>query len=205
MEELIVALARDATPVTPLRPPAVRLAVWFALTVLCGVLGLSLYGLRADSAVMTAQPGFARDVVLGLTLVGLGGASALILAVPGAERQGVMRWGATAALAAWLLLASAAVVEQGQGFTDMRHWPVCIVRLVSVALVPAVTLIAMVRRGAPLRPAWAAGLAVAAAASGGALTILLTCPIGDPDHVLLGHALPVAAFAALAVLRGVKT
>jgi hypothetical protein len=201
-EDLVVQLAREAAPVMPLRPPAVRLLTWLTLTIGCAVLGLAVYGLRADSATMTAQPGFVRDVLLGVTVLILGGAAALVLAVPGAERRGLARWAAMAGLATWLLLVWMAVLTQGQGFTDMRHWPVCAARILSVALVPAIALLAMVRRAAPLRPAWAAGLVVAAATAGGAVTILLTCPIVDPGHVLLGHLAPVAVFGAIAAMRG---
>jgi hypothetical protein len=199
-EDLVVRLAREAAPVTPLHPPAVRLLRWLALTAACGVLGLVIYGLRADSATMTERPGFVRDVALGLVVLLAGGSAALVLAVPGAERRGAARWAAAAGPAVWILLVWSAVAEQGQGFTDMRHWPICAVRILSVALVPAIALILMVRRAAPLRPAWASGLAVAAATAGGALAIQLTCPIVDPGHVLLGHVAPVATFGALAAV-----
>jgi hypothetical protein len=197
-EDLIVRLARAAAPVTPLRPPAVRLLGWVALTAVCGVLGLAVYGLRADSATMTAHPGFVRDAAFGFMVLFFGGGAALVLAVPGAEGRGAARWAVVVGLAGWMLLVWWAVVEQGQGLTDMRHWPVCAVRIVSVALVPAVALVQMVRRAAPLRPAWASGLAVAAATAGGALAIQLTCSIVEPGHVLLGHVAPVGTFGALA-------
>ena len=197
-EELVVRLARDAAPVTPLRPPAVRLLGWLIVTVLFGVLGLALYGVRTDRATMATQPGFVRDLVLGMLVMVAGGFAALVLAVPGREHWGVVRWTAVAGLAAWTTLVWTAVGESGQGFTDMRHWPACAARILSVGLVPAVVLLSLVHRGASLRPSWSRALGVGAAAAGGALTIQLTCPIFDPGHVLLGHVGPVIVLPLLA-------
>ena len=198
MEELVVRLARDASPVTPLRPPAVRLMGWLAVAIASGVLGLAVYGVRADTATMAAQPGFVRDVMLGLIVLVAGSFAALVLAVPGIERRGAARWTAVLGLAAWVALVWTAVGEHGQGFSDMRHWPACAARIISVALGPAAALLWLVHRGASLRPSWSAALAVAAAAAGGALTIQLTCPFFDPGHVLLGHVAPVVILPVLA-------
>ena len=92
-----------------------------------------------------------------------------------------------------------AVVRAGGGLpiaTD-SHWPACFARVVVVALVPALTLFAMVRRGLPLRLGWTAILAAAAAASMGALVTQIACPLDDAGHAFLGHFVPVIVLAAI--------
>jgi hypothetical protein len=203
-DDLILALARQARPVTPLRPPAVRLLGWLALAALSATAGVWVYGLRPDSATMAASRGFAVDAVLALVILLSAAGAALLLAVPGAERRPVLRALALAAVVGWIALTIQAVWLQGEGLDGAAHWAACASRVASVALVPGLALLAMLGRGAPLRKGWAVGLSGAAAGAAGALAVLLTCPIVDPAHVLLGHVAPVALLGLGAAAFGAR-
>ncbi len=197
-DDLILELARDAAPVRPLRPPLARLAAWLVVAGVSVAAGVLVYGLRTDSATMASVPGFGRDVVFAGVVALLGAGTALVLAVPGAERHPIVRALAVASVAAWIALAATAVIDRGTGFAGAADWPICAIRVVSVALVPAGYLLMLVRRAAPFRPAWMAGLGGAAALAAGSLAVQLVCPITAPAHVLLGHVAPVGVFGLLA-------
>jgi thiol:disulfide interchange protein len=66
-----------------------------------------------------------------------------------------------------------------------------------VALAPAAAMMFMIRRGAALRPHWAAAMAGAAAAGVGAVGVALTCPISRSSHLLVAHALPTVVIAGI--------
>jgi hypothetical protein len=166
--------------------------------------GVLVFGLRPDAATMLGEPRVRIDLALTLVVLLAGGLAALTLAVPGAERRPVWRWMAVTALGAWGGELAWAIAAAGHGFDGASHWYTCAARLIGVGLIPAVVLVSMLKRGAPLRPTWSAALAGAAAWAAGALAVTVTCPLGDPAHILLGHFVPVAPFALVVarVARG---
>jgi hypothetical protein len=125
-------------------------------------------------------------------------AGALVLAIPGAERSPALRGTTVALVALWAILLVVAVIHAGHGLAAVADWPVCFLRVLAIGSVPAVVLIRMLRRAAPLRQAWASGLATIAAIATGALAIQFICPLSDPGHALLGHFGPVVAIGGLA-------
>ena len=60
----------------------------------------------------------------------------------------------------------------------------------------------MIRRAAPLQPAWSGALAGFAAVASGAIAVHVACPFNDPAHTLLGHFAPVLATGWLGALAG---
>jgi len=108
---------------------------------------------------------------------------------------------AVALLSLWTVTLMLAVLGKGQGlpvFSD-PHWPVCFMRVLIIAAVPACLLFVMVRRGVALRQGWTSALTAAAAAGMGALVVQLACPLDDPGHGFLGHFVPVMLMIAVAV------
>jgi hypothetical protein len=201
-DDLIAELAVGAAPVRPLPPPLIRALYWLVLTTITVAAGVAVFGPRADVMVRVTQTDYLSIAVLAVSTSVLSVVVSLILAVPGAERTPLLRMTALAIFGLWAGTTLWQVLHQGRGlpvFTDL-HWPVCFVRVVLVALVPAVMLFVMVRRGAPLRPGWTAAMATVAAASAGALAVHVACPLDDPGHVFLGHLVPVMAMAAAAVM-----
>lgn len=204
-EDLIVELAGQGVPVTPLLPLSVRLTLW--MTVASAAAAGVAFGLgpRADlGAALTRGP----YLVSGLLTLGsavLGGWAALQSSVPGALRHAWMRWAPLALLAAWCVLIAAALVSAGAPFSRLAAEPwhaACVVNAMAAAAIPAVGLFVMVRRGLPLSPAWSAALAAVAALGFGAFGAQVICPIDRAAHLGLWHLIPVVSLAALTALVG---
>ena len=185
------------TPVAPLRPVRVRASTWAALSAVSLAVIAWKVGFRRDLA--AAAPALVLQVVAMGVLAGIGAAAALRLAVPGADRRSGRILAACVlglwpcGLLAWALIdgaRTASVVAAPLHLTCMRTIGI-------IALVPAVVLAVMIRRGAPLRPHWAAAMAGTAAAAVGAIGVALTCPISRASHLLIAHALPTVMIAAV--------
>ena len=198
-EDLIADLASRAAPVRPLASPAIRLAAWSAVAVASALAGLAAFGLRSHVQDLLGQPSFLATAVASFGTAMLAGAAALVLAVPGAERSPALRRFAWALLAIWGSLMVAGVIRAGEGFSHDPHWPICVIRVIAIGLVPAWTLFGMLRRGAPLRLRSAGALAAIAAMAAAAGVIQFICPLDDPAHLLRGHFAPVLVMAVLSM------
>jgi hypothetical protein len=198
--DLIAELARRATPVTPLPPPAMRLLRWSAIAAFAATVAVFVVGPRADLGSAAATGAFVR--VFGLSLVvGVGAAfAALTLAIPGATRTPAVYRVPAAVFALLVVFATAAVVSAGHGLREASPWMHCAVCVLGVSLLPAAALWVMVERSAPLRPRLTAALAFMAAGSIGTLAIEIICPLTDSGHILIGHIVPVVLFAGVGVL-----
>jgi len=194
--ELIDRLVRDATPVRPLASPAVRLARWALVSASCLAAGVALAHLRRDigQAMWTAWFLMQAGLLIGTAL--LAAAAALLTGVPGAQHgvaARVLPLGVIGAWAGWLISIIATRPDHARVW-----WPTvaphCAMNVTLLGLVPGLLLWSLVRRGAPLRPAWAGLLAMLTAAAVGAFGTQLLCPNDDAAHLLVWH------FGAVAVL-----
>jgi hypothetical protein len=132
-------------------------------------------------------------------------AAALVLAVPGAERSSVQRAVPVVAGATWGVVLIALLMDRGDPIHRVLAWPVhlaCIIELGGIGLVTGWILFAMLRRAAPLRLGWSAGLATLAGIGLGAAATQLICPIDDPAHLLVGHLLPAMVFVVIGTMSG---
>jgi hypothetical protein len=197
-EELIVGLAKEASAIRRLPSRGTRLAAWLVLALAAGAIGLMVHGLRPDYARALADPSFLLAGALAMVVTVTGASAALTLSVPGAEERPFLRGAATVAGGVWVAFAIGAVISAGGGFADAAGWDRCAVGVVATALVPALGLLAMVRRGFPLDWGWSAGLAVGAALAVGSTVISLGCPISAASHLLVGHVAPVAVLTLFA-------
>jgi hypothetical protein len=204
-DELIADLAGRVTPVRPLSPPVVRALGWLLLATLCAGVGVTAFGVRPDLMVRLTHSGYVWLATLALLTSVFAAVVSLTQAIPGAERAPVLRSVTLGLLGLWAATTVRAVLVAGRGLpvsTD-PHWPVCFLRVLLVAFLPALVLFWMVRRGTPLKPGWTAALAAAAAASVGVLAVHLACPVDDAGHGFLGHFVPLllAGAAGIAVRR----
>jgi hypothetical protein len=196
-EDLIADLATRATPVRPLASPAIRFAGWFAIAAACALAGLAAFGPRADLAEAIARPAFMATAALTLGVAVVSGFAALVLAIPGAERSPALRMTALTLLGAWGVELVTGLIREGGGFPSDAHWPVCIIRIIVVGMIPAWALAGMLRRAAPLRLAPTGAMAAIAAMAAAAVAIQFACPFDAPSHLIRGHFAPVVVFAAL--------
>ncbi|HEU4431576.1 MAG TPA: NrsF family protein [Myxococcota bacterium] len=209
--DLVRELASDLTPVKPL--PRLRfvaaavLLAWLAIA----LLSVALKGLAPDFFGTLARPLSAGGIFAGLLLGGLGGAlGALALAIPGRERLAHGGLALCAAGSALAIAVGLAIVARGAP----AAWrpPVagdlaCLLLGLAVGIVPALSLAWFGGRAAPFRPLTLALAAAAGAAALGGSVAQACCAVGEPMHLLLGHALVPAlgAFAlALPLLLAIR-
>lgn len=194
-EELIALLAADAAP----RPdPARHLGPWLAGGLAVAVLAMvAALGLRPDLPAALASPVLAKTVaplVLGLLAL----AQARRLARPEADgRPGWLAIGGLAAAAAAALVAALAAggtAGLAAALADRALVVTCLVSVPLMAALPLAALLWHLSRGAPAAPG-RAGLAAGLAAAGLATAAYsLHCP-GDAAL----FALPVYGVVILAV------
>jgi hypothetical protein len=196
-DDLIADLASRATPMRPLPAPGIRALAWLALAIASAAGGVVLFGARPDLDVLVINRDLLMTSALALATAGLSSAAALVLAVPGAERSPLVRGIPFAVLGMWTLTALMTTLQAFHGLSGVSDWYVCAIRVAAIGFVPAIVLVSMLRRAAPLRLEWTGGLALAGAAAVGSLAIQFICPVDDAGHALLGHLGPVLALAAV--------
>jgi hypothetical protein len=191
-DELILELAKTAGPVTPLARPSIRLGRWAGMTTMVAALAVVAIGPRADLGAALARPAFMSSL-LALLVAGVSAAaSALTLSVPGAERSPRLRALPLAALVAWPMTWLVAMATGAADHARLVHAG-CVIEIAVLAVVSGWTLLAMLRRAAPLQPAWTAAIAAIAAVTVASAATQVICPIDDPAHQLLSHVLIAAA------------
>ena len=207
-DDLIVDLARQATPVTPLASPAVRLGRWGAKMVVFAGAAVSALGPRQDLFDALRQPVYAARLMTTLSTAILAAAAAFVLSVPGAERSRVQRVLPWVALGGWAVLLAALLVSGGDPVARVLAFPVnwpCGYKILGFSLISGTALFVALRRAAPLERLWTASVAALAATAFGAVATQFVCPVDDPAHQLVGHVLPVIVLAAIGTAIGVRS
>ena len=204
-DELIVQLARAAGPVRRLPPLSLRLAGWTAAVLPLTALCVLVIGPRVDVSAAISQPTFVAIAVATLCTALLSAGGAFVLSVPGAERSPLQRAVPLVAGGVWVLALIAWLTAGGdpvkRALALPFHWA-CLIEIGGLSMVPGWALFAMLRRAAPLRRAWSGALATLAAVSLAAVATQVICPIDDPAHLLVGHALPVAFLTVCGAMAG---
>jgi hypothetical protein len=198
-DQLIDRLVAECSPVRRLFDPRRRGAWWVALALVCVGLGVSYFGIRSDlPGAMTFLPFLIRIGLLVATMW-LSVVTALQLSVPGADQRAWTRWWPLLFLGALVAVTGAELVMMavvGDAGAPLYGWR-CVRKLTFVGVLPALGAIVLIRRGAPLDPAWTALLGLVAAGAAGALTSEIACPVRFPMHVMLWHVLPIAVYAVI--------
>ncbi len=139
-------------------------------------------------------------LLMGLTAA----AAALASVVPGCRRRVLLL--PLAPLSAWLAIVGFGALRDVQTFglggeLFQADWR-CVAAILAGASVPAVAMVRMLRRGAPLTPYLTAGLGGLAAAGLGNLGVCLFHPHSSSLPLLIWHAGTVVLLAALAAWAG---
>lgn len=195
-DRLIAELAGRAEPVRHLRPPWIRTALWLALAVPPLVAVIAVHGLDVDLATALADRRFVIEQVATLATALTAAIAALASTVPGSSRK--WYWLPLVPFAVWLTTVGAGCVADwrtlGPAALNLRLDTACLLPAVLIGIVPAVTMVTMVRRGAPLSPRLT--LVLAALATAGIVNFSLRFfHIGDVSLMVL-----VWHFGLIAVL-----
>lgn len=203
--ELIKNLANSLKPKTPIESTPRLLLRWSLICLTCLVVGVSWLGFREDLFRETLDPRY----ILSNTLIALGtlgaATASLTWSVPGRSLGKLKTVLCFAPHILWMGMVSLDFVLRPESSTHTSSFGgLCASEIFLFALIPALLLFGVVKRGAVLSKE-KTGLAVVLASSGvGALAVQFTCHNNSPVHLLLWHVLPVVTFGALGLWIGKK-
>lgn len=204
-EDLIVKLAADAGPVRPLGAPAVRMMRWVLVALVAVGAGIALRGIRANWASAFGDPTFVVTNLLILVVAVLSALAAFTSAVPGAMRSPLLKWLPVAGLGAWGAILSQQVAATGSFTSALVTERVlfgCMWKTYGIAVGPALAILLLARRAAPLDWRWTGGLSALSALAFGVIGTELICPITGHAHLFVWHFMPVALMTVVAFALG---
>ena len=201
----IAQLARSATPVAVLRPPAVRLARWALASTGIAVVSILILGVRADAAAQLSNGWFAARATATLAVAVIAAIVALLMSVPGVEPSKGARTLPLAACLVWagmLIGAIAANRSPVDALLQVTVHPSCLLFIAATALPAWAVLARMIGQGVPLQARWTGGLAGLASLAAGALAAQFVCGDDRGAHHLLWHFAPVAGLSIVSAVAG---
>ena len=194
-DDLIRGLAVDVTHARPLASPWGGAVVWLGAS---APFLLLLYVLWPHPALATpVDRRFAIEQVASLLTAIMGGLAAFSLIVPGRSRLVALL--PIAPLAVWILTIGQACAQERSAGTPLApilpHWG-CLAATIVTGAAPAVLIVVMLRRGAPLMPRLTALLAALAVAGLANFCIRFVHAFDSSFVVLTWHVGAVMALAA---------
>ena len=165
-DALITQLAAAAGPVRRLAPPWRRAALWLAIAMPFVAVVVVLASPRADLAARISDARFLVEEIAAFATAVAAAIAGFALLVPGGDRR--LALVPIAPLAIWLASLGqgcvATLLHPGQGARLTSDW-MCLPAIVMVGAVPALAMVLMLRRGAPLAPRLSATLGALASAA----------------------------------------
>ena len=203
-EALARRLVEQLEAVRPLAGPWRRAAAWFALAaVFIAVVALAR-SLRADLATKLLEPRFVVEQTAALLTGVLAAVAAFATVTPGRSRRFVLL--PLVPLVVWLgTLGHGCVmawIQSGPGGLAIRPDWACFPDIALMGLLPAVAMVLMLRRGAPLNPIVTMALGGLAAAGLGEVGLRLIHPQDASVMVLVWQVGSVLLLSALAASAG---
>lgn len=164
-EDLVGSLAGEVRPVRRLSSPPVRLLAWLALSLPWIALVVWYRGPRTDIALKIGEGIWLFEQSLALMTALAAGLAALCASIPG--RPVWERVLPLLPLGLWIaiiVVGSIRSVVAGGAWSSLVQvdW-VCLPNIASLGVVPAIAMIAFIRRGAPVSPYTTIGYAALAA------------------------------------------
>ena len=203
-DSLIERLARSAKPVRPLANPWRRASFWLMLALPYLVMVVLLMTPRSDLPEKLHDPRFLLEESATLVTAVLAAAAAFSATVPGRSRLVLLL--PLPSLLVWLGSLGMGCVEAwlqfgAQGPKLQQDWA-CLPAIAITGGAPAIVIVAMLRRGAPLLPHITVGLGALAAAALGNFALRLFHPQDASLMVLVWQFGTVALYAAIATMLG---
>lgn len=203
-EDLVKTLAVNAEPVTPLPSPHARMLIWLSISVTYAALVVLLVGPRPDLAERVMDVRFVVEVTAAFMVSMLAAAAAFCAECPG--RPLWERFVPVPALAVWLATLGdgcwRAWIEEGPSGLAIAPDLLCFPSIVLIGFVPAIVILAMIRRGAPIAPISTTALAMLAAGALGAAALRLFHTQDASIMVLVWQFGSVTILALLGGLAG---
>lgn len=163
-EDLIHSLADSAEPVKRLAHPVLRATVWLSASLAYFGLVLMVVGVREDLALRASDPRYLIEIAAALLTSVTAAAAAFCAGSPG--RPMWERYAPLPFLMVWLGNLSEGCWRQwvqtgpdGRLTFDLM----CLEAIFALSLIPALMILVMIKRGAPIAPMSTTGLATLAA------------------------------------------
>jgi len=195
---LITEIVAEAKPVPRLPPPWMRTAIWLGLAIPAAIVVIAVHGLDVDLATAVGDNRFVIEQLATAATALVAALAAFDSTIPGRSRR--WYWLTLIPLAVWLATVGAGCVSEwqtlGPASLRLRLDSACLLPMVLIGTVPVVTMIAMLRKGAPLSPRLT--LVLGALATAGLVNFALRFfHVGDVSiMVLVWHLGMVAALSA---------
>ena len=203
-QQFIRQLAAQAAPVRKLPRPYTRAAAWIGLSVAYIGLVLLLMPARHDLSTKLHDPLFIVEQLSGLVTGIAAALAAFTTVVPGYDRKWAIL--PLLPLAIWLGSLGPGCIDELNQFgirsLPLRHNPWCVPFIVLLGAIPAVAMVVMLRRGAPLTPRLTAALGGLAAAGLANVGVRVIHPEDVSVTLLVWHVGAVIALSALAGSAG---
>ena len=203
-EKLIQTLVETAQPVRPLSRPWVRTALWLAVATPYMALVVIVVTPRADLIAKMSEARYPIEQFAALATGIAAAAAAFATTIPGYSRKVLLL--PVLPLTAWLGALGQGCVEAWMQFgpsgLSLRPDWFCLPGIVLVGAIPAIAMVVMLRRGAPLFPCLSTALAALAAAGLGNFGLRFFHPQDASLMVLVWQFGSVFMLAALAGCLG---
>lgn len=200
---LIQVLVDTAVPVRPLSPPLYRSVRWIAVVIANTALLVWVMTPRPDLLEKLAEPRFVAEEGASIAVGVTAAIAALASTVPGYSRKVLFL--PILPFLVWLATIGKGCVSDlmnGPTAADFQADWFCLPAIVLAGAVPAIAMVLMLRRGAPLTPATSVALAGLAAAGFGNFALRLFHEQDAGLSVLVWQFGTVLGLTALAGLLG---
>jgi hypothetical protein len=199
-DDLIRSLAADRTRVRPLASPWIRAAVWLGMS---APYLLLLYFLWPHPAAAAFDRRFTIEQIATLATALTAALAAFSLVVPGRPRAIALL--PIAPLAVWMLTVAQACAQEWSAGAPLApilpHWG-CLAATIVTGTAPAILIVVMLRRGAPLMPRLTTLLGALAVAGLANFCIRFVHAFDSSFVVLTWHVGAVMALAATLAASG---
>lgn len=153
-DALISRMAENSDPVECLPRPWIRAALWFAVGLPTLVLVVAIHGLDVSPGEFFSDRRLMLEEIATLATAFLAAVAAFSSTVPGASRKWL--WLPLVPFAVWLLSVGEGCLsdwqKSGWDSLGLRIDTTCFLPMVVTSIVPAIAMVRMLRRGAPLSP-----------------------------------------------------
>lgn len=196
--DLIDELATELKPVEVVRFTFFDILKVLGFGCLSILVTLAILGLRTDFAEQVVSFRFIFETVWLSIVCGFSVLAALSLGIPSSKKRHIyiVPWLAVALIGASTLYS---FFTYSNPFLYLGHGFSCVVKTVSIGILPTTFLAHMVNRAAVLKRRMAGLMILLTGVSFGLIGVQLTCFDSTPLHSLIWHILPAAILVGLGV------
>jgi hypothetical protein len=199
-DRLVAQLASDLTPVRRIAPPSVRLGWWLLVSLPATAVIAWASGLRPDLAARFADPAFLLELGAALLTALIGAYAALCAGLP--DRPAWNLWLPLAPMALWLATlgqqCADVFLRLGPAGLSITSDAMCLPAIALGGLVPAIAIVALLRRTAGFRTTHACLCGALTAAALGAAALRFYHPVDAAIMVIVWQLGSVVLLSLLA-------